>query len=288
MRVFIKRNLKLFFRDKNAVLFSLLAIFIIIALYAVFLGDVWLDDSMKNINGADALMNNWLVAGLLAVASVTTTLGAFGVMIDDKVKKINKDFNSSPIKSTSITGGYIGSAFLIGVIMSFITVLVAEIYIICRGGDWFTPGACIKVFLLVLFASMTNTSIVCFIVSFFKSHSAFSTASTIIGTLIGFLTGIYLPIGALPKAVQTVIKVFPVSHAASLLRQVLMEAPMRTSFEGIPGQYLDYFKEYMGVTFHFGNYIVTPWASILVIIGTAVLFYSLSLLNMSRKRKSKQ
>ena len=285
MRVFMKRNLKLFFRDRNAVLFSLLAIFIIIALYAVFLGDVWLTDSMKDINGANVLMNNWLVAGLLAVASVTTTLGAFGVMIDDKVKKINKDFNSSPIKRSNVTGGYIGSAFFIGVIMSLVTVVVAEIYIICRGGDLFTLDACVKVILLVLLASMTNTSIVYYVVSFFKSHSAFSTASTIIGTLIGFLTGIYLPIGALPGSVQTVIKVFPVSHAASLLRQVLMEAPMQTSFEGIPGQYLDEFKEYIGVTFHFGSYLVTPWVSILILIGTAIVFYCLSLLNMSGKSR---
>ena len=34
-----KRNLKVFFRDRSSVFFSLLAVFIIIALYAVFLGD---------------------------------------------------------------------------------------------------------------------------------------------------------------------------------------------------------------------------------------------------------
>jgi len=283
MSIFVKRNLKLFFRDRTAVLFSLLAIFIIIALYAVFLGDVWLADSMSNIQNADILMNSWLVAGLLAVASVTTTMGAFGVMIDDKVQKINKDFYSSPLKRSSITGGYIGSAFLIGVIMSLITVVAAQLYIMFSGGEWYTPIVYVKVVLLVLFTTLTNTSMVCFIVSFFKSHSAFSTASTIIGTLIGFLTGIYLPIGALPESVQMIIKIFPVSHAASLFRQVLMEASMQTAFEGIPVNYLDEFKEYMGVTFRFGGNEVAPWISILILAGTAVVFYGLSLLNMSKK-----
>ncbi len=285
MKVFMIRNLKLFFRDKTAVFFSLLAIFIIIALYTVFLGDVWLTEDMKGIENPEILMNSWLVAGLLAVTSVTTTMGAFGVMIDDKVKKIYKDFNASPIKRSSITGGYIGSAFLIGVIMSLITVIIAEFYIVCSGGNWLSISDGIKVFLLVLFTTMTNTSLVCFIVSFFKSHSAFSTATTIIGTLIGFLTGIYLPIGALPEAVQTVIKVFPVSHAASLFRQVLMEAPMQSSFDGIPANYLNDFKEYMGVTFSFGGSEITPVVSITILIGTAVLFYSLSLLNISRKSR---
>ncbi|HCD44303.1 MAG TPA: ABC transporter, partial [Lachnoclostridium sp.] len=40
MRVFIERNLKLFFRDRSAVFFYLLSVFIIIGLYALFLGDV--------------------------------------------------------------------------------------------------------------------------------------------------------------------------------------------------------------------------------------------------------
>lgn len=285
MKFFTKRNLMLFFRDRSAVFFSLLAIFIIIVLYAVFLGDVWLNDSMKDIENAGTLMNSWLVAGLLAVGSVTTTMGAFGVMIDDKTKKIDKDFYASPIKKSSITGGYIASAFLIGVIMSIVTVVAAQIYIVLSGGAWFTPMATIKIFCLVLFTAMTNTAFVCFIVSFFRSHSAFNTASTIIGTLIGFLTGIYLPIGALPEPVQTVIKVFPVSHAAALFRSVLMEEDMLKVFDGVPTDYLNGFKEYMGVTFRFGDYEVTALVSILILAGTAVVFYGLSLLNMSKKSR---
>ncbi|WP_313154973.1 ABC transporter permease [Lacrimispora sp.] len=285
MRVFIERNLKLFFRDRSAVFFSLLSVFIIIGLYALFLGDVWLNNSMKDLSHAQVLMNSWLVSGLLTVTSITTTMGAFGIMIDDKVLKINKDFDSSPIKRSSITGGYIGSSFLIGVIMSLVTAVVSEIYIVYSGGEWLTPLACIKVFLLILLTSLTNTSLVCFVVSFFNSHSAFGTASTILGTLIGFLTGIYLPIGALPASVQTVIKVFPVSHAASLFRQVLMESPMQNSFDGIPDIYLEEFKEYMGVTFRFGGHEVTPAASIVILLCTAAVFYSLSLFNMFRKRR---
>lgn len=228
-------------------------------------------------------MNTWLLAGLLAVASITTTMGAFGIMIDDKVRKINKDFYSAPIKSSQITIGYIGSAFLIGIILSIITVFISEIYIVLRGGRWMTFIVHLKVILLVIFTTATNTSIVCFIVSFFKSHSAFSTASTIIGTSIGFLTGIYLPIGALPKSVQFVIKLFPVSHAASLLRQVLMEDAMKASFSEIPANHLNGFKEYMGVTFRFGDSVVPWWLSVFILVFTATLFYGLSIINLSKR-----
>ena len=42
-------------------------------------------------------MDSWLIAGILAVTSISTTLGAFGVIVDDKAKKIEKDFRCSPI-----------------------------------------------------------------------------------------------------------------------------------------------------------------------------------------------
>ncbi|MGL5254143.1 MAG: ABC transporter permease, partial [Phocaeicola sp.] len=237
------------------------------------------------VENPQALMNSWLVSGIFAVASFTTTLGAFSVMVDDKARKIYKDFYTSPVKRSAITGGYIGSAFCIGIIMSLVTAVFAQLYILFSGGDWLSITNAGKVILLILFTTMTNTSIACFIVSCFKSHSAFNTASTIVGTLIGFLTGIYLPIGALPEAVQTVIKLFPVSHSASLFRQVLMEAPMQAAFNEIPTEYLNEFKEYMGVTFNFGSKEVTPIVSIFILFITSILFYSLSLFNMSRKSK---
>lgn len=286
MNILIKRNLKLFFRDKTAVFFSLLAILIIIVLYAVFLGSVWLPDSMTTLENTSLLMNDWLMSGILAVASVTTTLGAFGIMVDDKNKKINKDFYSSPIKKSNIALGYIGNAFIIGVIMSLVTMLVAEIYIVINNGTLLSLLDFFKVFLLILLVAIANTSMMCFIVSFFKSNSAFTTASTIIGTLIGFLTGIYLPIGSLPESVQLVIKIFPVSHAASLFRQILMKNSIQTVFKDVPENYLIDFKHHMGVTFEIGNYEITPVISIAILVVTAMIFYGLTIFNMSIKKNN--
>lgn len=280
---FTKRTLMVFFKDKTAVFFSLLAVFIIIGLYALFLGDVWVS-SFGGMNGVRYLMDSWIIAGLLAVTSVTTTMGAFGIMVDDKAKKITKDFICSPLKRSSIAGGYIISAFIIGVIMSLVTLVLAEIYIVANGGELMSAAVLFKVLALILLATFTNTSIVLFLVSFFKSVNAFATASTIIGTLIGFLTGIYLPIGQLPDAVQWVVKLFPVSHAAVLFRQTLLAEPMLTSFADHPEAAVEEFEKMMGVTFKFGDTVITPAISICILIFTAVLFYCLSIWNISRKR----
>mgnify|MGYP000188677388 FL=1 len=284
MMTFMNRNLKVFFRDRAAVFFSLLSVFIIIGLYALFLGDVWVG-SMEGIKGVKQLMDSWLISGLLAVTSVTTTLGAFGILVEDRIKKIDKDFYAAPVKRSSITAGYLMSVFTIGVIMSLVTLVLAEIYFVINGGELISIAAAGKVLGLILLSCLSNTAMMCFVVSFFKSQNAFAVASTIVGTLIGFLAGVYLPIGELPGAVQTIVKVFPPSHAAMLFRQVIMTGPLDTSFAGVPAQYLEGFNENMGVTFHLGNLTVTPWVSIAFLLVVAVIFYGLSLVNMARKNR---
>lgn len=281
---FAKRNLLIFFRDKTAVFFSLLATFIILGLYVLFLGDVW-TSNFEQFANAREIMDNWVMAGLLAVTSVTTTMGAFGIMIIDKSKKINKDFYSSPIDRKAIAGGYILSSLLIGLIMSMITLVLAEIYIVAEGGKLLDIPSLLKVIGLVIIADIANTSLVFFITSFFKSETAFSTGSTIIGTLVGFLTGIYLPIGMLHDAIGMVIKLFPPSYSAMLIRQVMMANPISIAFEGIPLEYATEFKEMLGVTFSFGDVTISPIIGIVILVVTAVVFFALAVINISRKKK---
>jgi len=285
MTTLLKRNAMLYFRDKVNLLLSLLAIFIIIALYGLFLGNVWGDDRIRALPEVDALRQSWLTAGILAVSAITTSMGAFGVIVDDRDKKMDKGFYASKIKRSHITSAYILNAFIVGVIMTIITAIPLSIFIIAIGGTALTFLSYVKAAGIILLASLSGTAMVCFIISMLKSRNASSTASTIMGTLIGFLMGIYLPIGTLPDAVQTAIKIFPPSHAASLLRQIFMEMPMQVTFEGVPTEYLEGFKEAMGVVYTFGEHVITPFVSIIYLIVSALIFYGLSLINM-RRRKS--
>jgi multidrug/hemolysin transport system permease protein len=282
----VKRNLKLFFRDRVSVFFSLLAVLIIIGVYVLFLGNMMTGD-LEDIAGSNArfIVDTWVMAGILSVVSLTTTMGAFHTMIEDKTKKISDDFLSSPIKRSQIVGGYYISSYIIGVIMSIAALIIAEVYIIANGGKLIEMAALIKLLGVMLISVFAGSSIVFFIVSFFKRSAAFSTVSTIIGTLIGFLTGIYIPIGSFPTSIQTVIKVFPVSHAASLYRQIMMEAPMEDSFANASPEMISSFKESMGVIFYFGGKGLPPLTNILVLIATGIFFLIISIAIISIKKK---
>lgn len=280
-----QRNLKLFFRDKAAVFFSMLAVFIIIGLYVLFLGDMLVSDLDEMGEGARAVIDSWIMSGVLAVTAITTTMGAFGIMVEDRSKKILKDFSSSPIKRSSLAGGYIISSFAIGCIISVLTLILAEIYIVAYGGQLVTVLALLKILGIILLSVLSGSAMVFFIVTFFKSQNAFATASTIIGTLIGFITGVYIPIGSLPSAVQFIVKIFPVSHAASLFRQVMMEEPLAFTFGHAPVESVQSFKEAMGVTFQYGGTTINMLTSIGVLLLTTAVFYALAIINLSRKGK---
>jgi multidrug/hemolysin transport system permease protein len=119
-----------------------------------------------------------------------------------------------------------------------------------------------------------------FLVSFFKTQNSFGVASTVMGSLIGFLMGIYVPIGVLPRAVQTVIKFFPISHAAALFRQVFMEVPMTASFAGAPPEMVEEFMTSLGVVYQIGDSTVGYGASVMILSATAVLFFALGVWKM--------
>lgn len=279
------RNMKLYFRDRSAVFFSFLSVMIIIVLYALFLENSAVED-LKEIQGAHLLIKDWMTAGILAVGSVTTPLGALGSMVDDRAGGISRDLFASPVARWKIAGGYILSAFLIGVILCTATFAVAEGLLAAAGGTLPTGAELVKIAGLLLLSSLSGSTMAFFLVTFLKSSGSYGAASTVVGTLIGFLTGVYVPIGALPNSVQTVIRLFPTSHAAALFRQILLEKQSELSFSGPYAPGADIFQKHMGVVYVWNGQNVQAWQSVVFLLAGAALFFGLSVLSLARQQKS--
>lgn len=285
MIAFTKRNLKLYLRDRGAVFFSLLTVFIVIGLYILFLGDTYTGD-LGEVENAKEMMDNWVMAGVLAITSMTTTLGMLAVVVKDKADKIEKDFYAAPIKRVEIAGGYMLSAYLVGVGMTFLALIAAEIYIVAQGGSWMTLEQLIKVAVMILYTSLMNTSIALFLVTLFKSTGAYTAANVLVGTLIGFLSGIYLPVGMLAEPVQWLIKVFPVSHAAAIFRSLMMGPAMKTGFKNVPGEIVQEVKEYLGICYRFNEAKVDTGESLIIMGCLTVLFFLLAFCSLKAKKSS--
>lgn len=278
MKIMVKRNLKIYFQDKAAVFFSMLSVIIIFALYIFFIGDS-ISSGLKFLPHPNRLMRAWMLAGMLASASITTSLGAYGVMISDRENKTIKDFYSSPVSRRQIAGGYIITGFIISIIMSIFTLIFGEIYMGMIGGAVLDMDILLKLFGVIVLSAFASSAIASFIISFLKTNSAYSAASMIVGTLIGFLVGAYIPIGNLPENVQWLVKYFPCAHSAVLYRQLLI----KENFANQPTAVLKETKEILGVVFVYNGHTASAWMSVAALLITGVVFYLLAVLVLIRK-----
>lgn len=88
----IKRNIKLFFKDKGMFFTSLITPVILLVLYATFLANVYRDSFVSNIpemikigdSVIDATVGGQLVSSLLAVSCVTVAFCSNLLMVQDK------------------------------------------------------------------------------------------------------------------------------------------------------------------------------------------------------------
>ena len=164
-------------------------------------------------------------------------------------------------------------AVVLGLFMSVFLFLVSAVYILHKYQVQLGDGQGVKLFMLLGLVTISNSSMVLFIVSFLKSSNALASCCTILGALIGFLTGIYLPMGNLPDGVQWLVKCFPVSHGVVLLRQILMEPLIKDVFGNVESNAAKAFMDFMGVRYLWDGVTVTFVDSMLILgIATCVFF----------------
>jgi multidrug/hemolysin transport system permease protein len=279
------RNLLIYFRDKIGVFFSLLSVLITIALFVLFLSDTI---NVDYGDGGDLaqiteVVNNWIFAGILAVTTVTTTKGAYVVMINDKVHHTYKDFYSTPVQRYKVVAGYALGAFVVGTIMSMIVFIVLMLYNILMGNHVMSAINMLKVTGILVLSVSLNAFMIFFFATYVKTNQAFGAMSTILGTLIGFMLGIYVPMGQLPASIQNVIRFFPQSHIALLFRQLFIDGIADDAFSHIPAEYLQEFQESMGVVYVINGYQLTMMDSILVLAGVSLVFFALSIWRATKK-----
>lgn len=281
----VKRHMLLFFHDTSAVFFSMIAVFVVLFLYIAFLGDFMIKPLEVDFpEFAREISDTWIMAGTLGITSLTTSLSVLGIIIDDRQKKIIEDFKVSPMTNIQITMAYIISTFTITFLISCITLLVAQGYIAMYGGRMMSLLTLLNIFKVMVVSIFSCTCMLYVFMSFFKSNNAFSNVTTIIGTLSGFLMGIYVPIGSLPDFLQTMIRFFPPSHCATLFRTVMMRDVMNDAFVNLPVESLTTFKEQFGINFYYGDFLCTPAISYFLLLSIGILFFLIACRQMKKKK----
>ena len=233
-----KRNIKVYLKDKTAIIFSMMTQIIILGLYLLFLKQNYVDSMTSMLDGfniktednlINALVNSWLVSGVIGTSVVTVAMNSLSVMISDKQNKIDYDYNASSVKGSTVVLSYFSGAVVNTIVISAI-LLTAGIAFSCISGSSFPEFTeLLKLYGLVILGSVSAVLILMFVASFFKKNSTYAAFNTLISVAIGFVIGAYIPVSQFSDGVQTFVNLIPGSHIAAMIRNVLV-SPCITIF----------------------------------------------------------
>lgn len=293
----VKRNILVFIRDYAAVFFSVLSMLIILLLMVVFLGKMntdnvlWLlseyggeRDALQDEKNAQYLIQMWTLAGILAVNTVTVSLTVMQTMVRDEVKGHLASFYVAPVKRIKIVFGYILASWAIGSGMSFLTLLIGEVYMVMQGYAFLGVSVMMKALGMIMLNAFVYSTIGYLLALFIHSESAWGGMLTVIGTLVGFLGGIYLPVSQLGENIVKVLKCLPVLHGTAMMREVLTGDAIATTFDGLPELVPELFAKEIGITLWNGETQITLGNQILVLVLYAIIAIVVATI-ISKRRK---
>lgn len=290
----IRRNLKLFFKDKGMFFSSLITPIILLVLYATFLAKVYRDSFAAalpaGVTIADKLLDgtvvSQLISALLAVSCVTVSFCANLLMIQDKASGSIRDFTVTPVKRHLLAAGYYIASATSTLIVTFSALAVCLLYLSTQG--WYMTVSdvllvILDVFLLTLFGTALSSC-----VNFFLSTNGQASAvGTIISAGYGFICGAYMPISTFGGTLQKILSFLPGTYGTCLIKTHMMRgvfAEMESI--GFPAEVMKGIKDSVDYNIYFFTRSVSVPVMYAVLVGSVVLFTGLFTLFHMLKRKT--
>jgi len=256
----IKRNLLLFFKDWQSILFSLLTSIIVLVLYLLFLKGTFvsaIQRAMEQYPGLASMVpqkdiamfaNLFLLSGILGSAMISVPFSCITVVVKDRANKVDYDILATPMKREQIILAYFISAVLTSILLNSIILAVGLIGIRMQGNMYLNISQVVKAFSVVALGSISASAIFMIVVLFFKTVSACEAFFGILSAASGFVIGAYIPISQFSNEVQTVCNLFPASQITIMLRNILLNGLLdhiNTSLQGVDqGMFVLSLKEY--------------------------------------------
>lgn len=256
----IKRNLLLFFKDWQSILFSLLTSIIVLVLYLLFLKGTFvraMQSAMEQYPGLasmvsekdiDMFANLLLLTGILGSAMISVPFSCITTLVRDRANKVDYDILATPMKRGQIIFAYFVSAVLSSTLLTGIILTIGLVGIRMQGNIYMNASQVVKAFSIVALGSISASAIFMIIVLFFKTFSACEAFFGILSAASGFVIGAYIPISQFSNEVQTVCNLFPASQITIMLRNILLNGLLthiNTSLAGVDqGMFVLSLKKY--------------------------------------------
>ena len=276
----VKRNTKLYFKDRGMFFTSLITPLILLVLYGTFLSNVYEDTFRGALSAAGATVPDKLIGGcvggelvssLLAVSCVTVAFCSNLLMVQDKITGARRDIAISPVKS-----GTVALSYYLSTLISTLLICVAATGV-CLGylsyvGWYLTAGDVLAlfldVFLLVLFGTALSSC-----VNFpLSTNGQASAVGTIVSAGYGFICGAYMPISQFSPGLQKVISFLPGTYGTSLLRNHALRGVFEEmGHQNFPEEVVEAIRDSVDCNLYFFGEKVELGHMYLILVGAIVL-----------------
>ena len=290
LKALIKRDTKLFFKDKGMFFTSLITPVILLVLYATFLANIYKDSFTGAIPAAlpaddaliDGCVGGQLFSSLLAVCCVTVAFCSNMLMVQDKVNGSRNDLTITPVKSWTLAMGYYLSTLIATLLICYAAMGVCFIYIGIIG--WYITAADVLFIMLDIFLlSLFGTALSSIINLFLSTQGQISAVGTVVSAGYGFICGAYMPISQFSEGLQKVLSFLPGTYGTSLLRNHALRGVFEEmGNEGFPAEVVEAIKDSIDCNLYFfgdkveiGMMYVILAVTVVALIGIYVLINGL-------------
>lgn len=283
----LKRNIKLFFKDKGMFFTSLITPVILLVLYVTFLANTYHDSIMSSLPSGftipdkliDGFVAGELFSSLLAVCCVTVSFCSNMLMVQDKVTGARSDLTVSPVKSSVLSLSYYTATLISTLLICCVATGISFIYISNAGWYLSSKDICLiflDIFLLVMFGTALSS-----IINFFLStQGQISAVGTIVSAGYGFICGAYMPISSFGSGLQKILSFLPSTYGTSLIRNHALNGVFEEmSSLGIPNEIIEEIKDGVDCNLYFfGNAVSQSHMYIIMsaVIAVFIILYVVS------------
>ncbi len=296
--ILLKRNVKLFFKDKGMFFTSLITPLILLVLYATFLANVYKSSFLTSLESSgiinvperiiDGLVGGQLVSSLLAVSTVTVSFCSNMLMVQDKVTGAHQDLLITPVKRSQLAFSYYLATTISTLIICLIAYGASLIYVSAIG--WYmTFSDALLLLVDVLMLTTFGTALSSVINYFLSSQGQISAVGSIVSSCYGFICGAYMPLASFSEGLRKVLMFLPGTYGTNLLRIHATRGAFDELAQTIPSEAVSSLADSIDANLYFFGNKVSELAGYLVLIGTIIMLIGVYVLInvMASKRKSK-
>ena len=296
LRILIKRNCKLFFKDKGMFFTALITPGILLVLYATFLGNVYRDSFTMSLPPmftlSDSILNGLvggqLVSSILAVSCVTVAFCSNMLMIQDRANGTIKDLRISPVRSSTLAMGYYIATLISTLLICLVAAAICLAYLAAIG--WYLSALdVLLLFADVVLLTLFGTALSSVIGFFLSTQGQISAVGTVISAGYGFICGAYMPISQFSEGLQNAVGFLPGTYGTSLLRNHALRGVFAAmERDGIPTEAIRGMQDTVDCHLYVFDTEVPPSTMYLILGGSVVLLVGVYiLLNAFKAKKHK-